>query len=480
MRKTLVLMCLAAGMLSCAKESLVPAEENTEPAGVPVSFNISIAETKADKTAWADGDVVYVFFKGLGNEGLELTRTDGVWTETPVGEIYNVDFSSLSEHVLTAVHFPVPVTVGQELSPRFKFTFSGSDGNPVYNYYLSDAERAYTYDAASNTVTAFLTMQKPADMIQIHIPGIQQNVADYTLGCYLIRPVALTGLDIDAFTLLEDVFQPGARLSGIADADGAVFAGRLVSPGTPADYTFMLADDNYSYTLKRSNKTLEAGIRYDFPTLTGGGWVEAVSGDLYVDLGLSVKWAKCNLGAGSETDFGDYFAWGELQPYYLEGYAQETPMDPSHWRPGKTGYNWDNYLWGDGSTFTKYTGSDYSVLKPEDDAAYAALGGKSRMPTRAEFDELLALSKEWVTNYNESGIAGYKFTGNGNTLLFPDAGDRSGVKLYAAISWSNYWSSTLQTSSPDCARNLHFTSTGANTNYINNRYFGYPIRPVSD
>ena len=31
-----------------------------------------------------------------------------------------------------------------------------------------------------------------------------------------------------------------------------------------------------------------------------------------MDLGLSVKWATCNLGATKPEEFGDYYAWAEL------------------------------------------------------------------------------------------------------------------------------------------------------------------------
>ena len=37
-----------------------------------------------------------------------------------------------------------------------------------------------------------------------------------------------------------------------------------------------------------------------------------------VDLGLSVKWARCNIGATTETDAGLYFQWGDTQGYTAE------------------------------------------------------------------------------------------------------------------------------------------------------------------
>lgn len=55
-------------------------------------------------------------------------------------------------------------------------------------------------------------------------------------------------------------------------------------------------------------------------------------GPEYVDLGLSVKWATCNLGASKQEEYGDYYAWGETEPHYESGYAQEDPQ--SHWKSG--------------------------------------------------------------------------------------------------------------------------------------------------
>ncbi len=45
----------------------------------------------------------------------------------------------------------------------------------------------------------------------------------------------------------------------------------------------------------------------------------------YVDLGLSVKWATCNVGASSEEEFGDYFMWGEVN--MGEWYALGIPIE---------------------------------------------------------------------------------------------------------------------------------------------------------
>jgi len=461
MKKAILLFCMAAGLVSCAKDILDTEKENTQKEGVPMTFNVTVLETKATKTDWADGDKIYVFFNGLETKYLILERSSGVWSNTSGGgTLMDSDFSSLGTKTLTAVHFPVTVDVAYADS-KFSFT---SGGKPMYNYYLFETGKDYTVDGT--TVSATLSMGKPADMVQIHVAGIQGNVADYTFGCSKIRPVACASVGTDG-AITESVLQAGARVSGFADSDGGIFAGRLTTTGA-ANYKFTVASDANIYTLTRDGKTLTAGKMYNFPSLSttgGSNWAVQNASDLYVDLGLSVKWAKYNVGATTETGYGDYFAWGETTGY----------------NEGKTNFasDWSNYYFGTQSSFTKYTGSDYTVLQKEDDAAYAALGGKFRMPTKAEIDALLALSKTWVTNYNGSGINGYTFTGNGNTLFLPAAGYRSSSDLYDTGSYGYYWSSSLDTGIPYLAWDLNFFSGDASA-YSINRFFGFSVRAVSE
>ena len=145
----------------------------------------------------------------------------------------------------------------------------------------------------------------------------------------------------------------------------------------------------------------------------------------YVDLGLpsGTLWATCNVGANSPEGYGDYFAWGETTP--------------------KSVYSWDTYQYGDGSTFTKYTGSDgLTTLLPEDDAATANLGSGWRMPTKEEFEELY--NNTTVTWTQLNGVNGRLFTAsNGNSLFLPAAGGRYESSLYDAGSHGLYWSSSL-------------------------------------
>lgn len=189
-------------------------------------------------------------------------------------------------------------------------------------------------------------------------------------------------------------------------------------------------------------------------------------GHEYVDLGLSVKWATCNLGANSPEEYGDYFAWGETVP--------------------KSDDSWTTYKWCEGtdSTLTKYNiNSDYGIvddrtrLEMEDDAACANWGEKWRMPTDAEWSELMDNCISMWTIQN--GVLGRKFVSkkNGNSIFLPTAGRWYEGSLIDARSHGYYWSSTLCTDAPDNAYCVDFSSRGI---YLDpgSRSSLMPVRPV--
>ena len=208
----------------------------------------------------------------------------------------------------------------------------------------------------------------------------------------------------------------------------------------------------------------------------------AENGYEWVDLGLTsgLKWASCNVGANAPEEYGDYFTWGETEPYY-------SSQDPLTWKNGKTGYNWASYKWCNGSysTLTKYNySSSYGtvdneyILVPEDDAAAANWGGSWRMPTDAEWTELRTeCTWTWTT---QNGVNGRLVTGpNGNSIFLPAAGSRGGTGLSYAGSCGFYWSSSLDTDYPDFAFDVFFDSVNV-YRYDGYRFGGQSVRPVTE
>lgn len=189
----------------------------------------------------------------------------------------------------------------------------------------------------------------------------------------------------------------------------------------------------------------------------------------YVDLGLSVKWATCNVGATTPEEYGYYFAWGEVEP--------------------KTTYDWSTYKYGTNyDQLTKYcNNSSYgkggftdnkTVLDPEDDAAAVNWGGAWRMPTKAEQDELHNnCTWTWTT---QNGVNGYKVTGpNGNSIFLPAAGLMFEGTLSYAGSDGNYWSSSLHTDHPSNAYGVYFDSDYLDVDWSSrSRNLVLSVRPV--
>ena len=149
-----------------------------------------------------------------------------------------------------------------------------------------------------------------------------------------------------------------------------------------------------------------------------------------VDLGLSVKWANCNVGANFPEEYGDYFAWGEISPK-------------------------ESYTEGNCSTYGVPM-SDISG-NPQYDAATANWGGAWRMPTKSEQQELLNnCTWEWTTL---NGVNGCNVTGpNGNSIFLPAAGYRYGSSSSLVGSYGYYWSSTPYGDDDRLAFGLRFYS----------------------
>lgn len=151
-----------------------------------------------------------------------------------------------------------------------------------------------------------------------------------------------------------------------------------------------------------------------------------------VDLGLSVGWASCNVGATSPEEFGDHYAWGEVEP--------------------KEYYGWDNYKWKgsvEWSSVVKYSAEfGLVILEPGDDVAHVSYGGKWRMPTKEELEELIA------NCYNQfvelEGVKGVRYTSkqNGNSIFIPLAGYKAVQNAVGPVhegvgEMGHLWSSTF-------------------------------------
>ena len=190
----------------------------------------------------------------------------------------------------------------------------------------------------------------------------------------------------------------------------------------------------------------------------------------WVDLGLpsGTFWAKCNLGATSETAYGDYYMWGSITP----NTASECTWQNAPFNGGNTDYNADAF------NQVKNTVCPNNILAKGYDAAYKATNGAARMPTQTDFQELIDnTTKEWT---QMSSVNGWKFTSKTDTskyIFIPAAGYCNDGSFSSVGDTGYVWSSSLYTSNPDNAWSLGISSGSCDMN-IYGRYRGRSVRPV--
>ena len=200
-------------------------------------------------------------------------------------------------------------------------------------------------------------------------------------------------------------------------------------------------------------RNFEAGKAYQFAP----SFVEAV------DLGLSVKWASCNVGASSPEEYGGYYAWGEetgeKKDYSLDTYMHYIDTDGDERK--------DTYR----DLGSNISGTSYDVAR-------GTWGGSWRMPTLAEAQELLDnCSWEWTT---VNGVGGQKVTGsNGNSIFLPAAGLRRYTEIHVSGISGYYWTATHHVA--EYANHFYFNSASIWSNWYNGYcYEGRTVRPVLD
>lgn len=469
------------------------------------------------EAVWATGDVLGIY--PLGGDQVAFPISDGVGTTRAVfdggawalrGTYKYAAYYPFSQDNYTISETEIPVTyIGQIQSSNNATTHlakydymaaaatqPSSDGSVILPFkhlgsYLTlplTLPKAGTYTKLTLTsssgefitkgtvdlsaATPVITATETSPSISLNLDNIVLTAENLVLTAnMLIAPVDLTGSTITIT---------------VTDSNGAIYTNKEKAWTRSAAF---LANTTYkaSRTLSGSGTGGE---------IEGGGGLEEDddtpnmhNGHEYVDLGLpsGTLWATCNVGATKPEEYGDYFAWGETEPYYTQGHSLDNPC--SNWETGKTGYNWASYKWcnGNSMTLTKYCHSsnygikdDKTILDLEDDAARQKWGGSWHMPTKSEFEELYKnCTWEWSS---QNTIRGYKVTStNGNWIFLPATGYRDDVNFISNGLEGNYWSSTFDEYGTTRTYGLVFFNTVEKI-YINsghNRYLGFCVRPVT-
>ena len=195
--------------------------------------------------------------------------------------------------------------------------------------------------------------------------------------------------------------------------------------------------------------------------------VDPYNGHEYVDLGLpsGLKWATCNIGASSPEQVGLYFSWGETTGYTAK---QVTS--------GVRAFN-----------SASYKASSISTdLMLEQDAAHVNLGGNWRMPTKAEYQELIDnTTQTWTTDYNGTRVKGKVFTSkvNGNSVFFPLSGYCLNCSMNYVGEYGSYgycWSASWESSIAAWFLYFHSGQEPGGMDDSRRRYVGIPVRGVCE
>ena len=179
--------------------------------------------------------------------------------------------------------------------------------------------------------------------------------------------------------------------------------------------------------------------------------------DRWVDLGLSVLWARYNVGATSPEEYGGYYAWGETET--------------------KSSYTCENYKYYNSATDSyTYIGDDISGTQY--DVAHVKWGNVARMPRLAEIQELLNNCSWSVSTYN--GVKGMTVTGqNGNSMFLPFTGACYDGGLFSEGYYGCCWSGTYY-EAERLAYYLYFYDSDGREWGLDGRYYGRSVRPVKD
>ena len=288
-------------------------------------------------------------------------------------------------------------------------------------------------------------------------------------------------------------FTGSKELSYSITLSGTITSGKAYYIAVPAvtlsaywTLTFVTENKNYMRQVTKLI-TFVRSIALNLGEFTTGGnyWVGSsgiVSPDKQVDLGLTIEqggktykvyFAKSNLTttglAENESDYGDYFAWGAIKPWYSSIDKSKSPWTATWEKTG--GYTEANAPYYNNSSYTKYT-TDGEILKASDDAANVILGGDWWIPTKAIWEALVNIpTKGWDSEKR------YKFTNNDQTLFLPAAGYVKDTQFFGVGYDGYYWSGTARSSTSAYQLQL-YGSGNVSAQAVWDRYCGYSVRPV--
>lgn len=463
MRKTLLFAAAIFALAACSKENAVKEDSPIDASKIVFDIQVENADaTKAVKTTWESGDVVYAFFEDNTTQYVKMTYNGTSWayTDKSGGTTFEELTLAASGKKVSAVYMPNFVCSAAPTYETDKWTFGSING------YFQTAESVdYTVTSTDDvtTLNATLSLTAPAGISQIFIPSTEYSDPasgnEHVLTATHIAPFTFSGIAPGGVATLSTGTYgfPLTPYSGtIGTETGYYFWGILEGAGT-YDFTFQLVERNADalkkYAISSKSKSVHATVGSSFAAkLTG-----LTNNGNFVSLGYAdgPLWATGNLDKTNSTivdplEAGEYFRYGKTTPYS----ASESD----------------------------YTETE-NPLSTSADAAYQA-NNDWRIPTKAQFDALIDASNTetvWTTGWTNIGTTkgGSLITSkvNGISLFFAAAGFYAYGYLNYAGDYGFCWSSSPNGS--DLAYYLSFYNGDIGTNNYH-RSYGYPVRPVQN
>ena len=338
---------------------------------------------------------------------------DGQATSAYVtGFYYGLSQDNLSERVVAPS------------STSFEVSISGMPGTVYYYQAFVTLQGKVTYKGEVSSLTLTDSKAVTGDYQDLTANSVKLSGQIQQLPANAEVGIVVSGVPGD------ERVRAGVRIPGVLGTDYSIEALGLV-PATTYYYAAYL-DLGQGVVYGETKEFTTPAKEFD------------VDNDL-VDLGLSTKWAKCNIGANSETELGALVGFGDLTGY-------NTSINP------------EDYASGD-------------IYKSAQDIANKVTDGKTTIPTIAEYEELFRCCKvEWI---EKEGVGGYQFTGpNGNSIFMPAAGSRTQGTTASVGTEGRYLSGSINAADPQFAMSYLFNQ-GGNARSTTPVYQALAVRPVS-
>lgn len=463
MKKVFVILLASLAFFSCVQLLESPVTDDSDPefkVSLTVdrdgAFDTPVGTKATVKSAWATGDVIFVFFKmAVAPKYLEIKRTRSGWASTPKNGLQISDLGESGE--MTALYMPY----GNDIE------ISGKDGNFYFSrtysglFYVTES---VPYTVEDKELKGALNLSAPPlsgndKFIHFDISGYDRH--RYVMYQDYVKPLTIGGMN-SFFQLKYQSGSAGDAIEGyIDDANGIVsFSGILDERfvGNSVDFEFSINDvtDRVLYTRDAGVRTLSESKYIGIGSLADAKCWIATEYVPLVTIGSELLcWARKNLGATAESGEGSYgyfYSWCDLNGYPLQGtfghYSCEHAFNP------------------------------FPYVTPEDDGAHHVLKGLWRMPSYYEMHKLVEMLNAgdelyWVRKGSHATVSfGHQLINEktGESVFLPGTGVVIGNEPNGQGQYGEYWMAAYN--------NLSLEYSVIKVKASGNDGFGRAIRPV--